>query len=152
MFFIKDLPTQDILNSYDDIDPDINYKAVDKALCLLRNASLLLRELERYFARHNLSQTRFIILMLLDREREKEGLTAIELVAIMDISKTVVSKTLHALEKEGLVKSIENKKDARSKWLRLTEEGKEVLHSVLPGYYKVINDFMCEDNSFQNLS
>ncbi|MGH1351009.1 MAG: MarR family winged helix-turn-helix transcriptional regulator [Methyloligellaceae bacterium] len=148
MFFLKDLPTREMLNAYGDVYPDMKPDAVEKALILLRHASLLMRDLEKYFAKHSLSQTRFIILILLDRQPDQDGLTAIDLVSKMDISKTVISKTVHSLEKEGLIKISEHKHDARSKWLRLTVSGKKVLSDVLPGYYKIINDFM-ENNDTQ---
>ncbi len=142
MFFLKDLPTREMLNSYGEVYPDMKPDAVEKALILLRHASILMRDLEKYFAGHNLSQTRFIILILLDRQPAQNGLTAIDLVSKMDISKTVISKTVHSLEKEGFIKVSEHKHDARSKWLRLTASGKKVLNDVLPGYYRVINEFM----------
>ncbi len=149
MFFLKDLPTKEMLNSYGEVFPDMKPDVVEKALILLRHASLLMRELEKYFAKHSLSQTRFIILILLDRQPGQDGLTAIELVSKMDISKTVISKTLHSLEKEGLVTASEHKHDARSKWLRLTTRGKHILHDVLPGYYGVINEFMESSGKIQ---
>lgn len=139
---MKDLPTKEMLASYKKEFPEMRPEAVEAALIFMRQASLLLRDLEKYFAQHGLSQTRFLILILLDREANQEGLMAMDLVAKMDVSKTVISKTVHALEKEGLIKSEEHKQDARSKWLTLTTKGKKLLYDVLPGYYRIINRFM----------
>ena len=93
MFFLKDLPTKEMLASYKKEFPEMRPEAVEAALIFMRQASLLLRDLEKYFAQHGLSQTRFLILILLDREANQEGLMAMDLVAKMDVSKTVISKT-----------------------------------------------------------
>lgn len=144
MFFLKDLPTQDMLQGYNARFPAMEAETVEAALKLLRRASLLLRELEAYFARHGLSQTRFLILVLLDRDPAVEGLSATEISEKLDISKPIVTNTLKALAGDGLLKTAANKEDRRARWITLTAKGRKRLHALLPGYFKVIQDFMAQ--------
>ncbi len=142
MFFLKDLPTQDMLQGYAARFPAMDPPTVEDALKLLRRASLLLRELEGYFAAQGLSQTRFLILILLDRDLGVQGLSATAIAGKLDISKPIVSNTLKALAGEGLLDITENPEDRRARWVTLTAKGRRRLHALLPGYFALIQDFM----------
>lgn len=142
MFFLKDLPTQDMLQGYQARFAVMDAPTVESALKLLRRASLLLRELEAYFAAHRLSQTRFLILVLLDRDPTVEGLSVTEIAGKLDISKPIVTNTLRALAADGLLKIVTNEDDLRARWVTLTARGRKRLHKVLPGYFELIQDFM----------
>lgn len=141
MFFLKNLPTRQILEAYAKRFPNMNVEWVETALSTLRSASLLLRRLEAYFAEHGLSQTRFLILILIDRESEKTGLTATEIVEQLDISKPVVSTTLKSLVREGLIESFPNEKDARSRLFGLSQQGKNKIDALMPGYYELLHEY-----------
>ena len=142
MFFLKELPTRQMLNSYQKLFPDMKIDMVETALLLLRQASLLLRELDAYFAKHNLSQLRFFVLIVLDRELESSGLMPSEMAARIDVSRPVMTRTLQTLSDDGLLDFGEHGEDGRAKLIRLTAKGRRILHKVLPGYYRVIENFM----------
>ncbi len=142
MFFLKDLPTQDMLEGYQARFPVMDAPTVETALKLLRRASQLLRELEAYFAKHRLSQTRFLVLVLLDRDPKVEGLSVTEIAGKLDISKPIVTNTLKALAAEDLLKIIANEDDLRARWVTLTARGRKRLHKILPGYFELIQAFM----------
>lgn len=141
MFFLKKLPTRDILETYAKRFPNMNVEWVEEALSRLRSASVLLRKLEAYFADRGLSQTRFLILILIDRESDKIGLTATEIVEQLDISKPVVSNTIKSLVREGLIESSPNEKDARSRLFSLSQEGKNKIDALMPGYYEILHEY-----------
>jgi DNA-binding MarR family transcriptional regulator len=147
MFFLKELPTRQILESYRQRFPAMNVNAVDEALRLLRRASLLLRELEANFASHGLSQTRFLIMIVLDRESERPGLLPSELADKLDISRPVVTDTVHAMKAAGLLTSAAVAGDGRAKLLSLTASGRARLDAVLPGYYAIISAFMDRESA-----
>lgn len=114
----------------------------DKVLCALRKmrtVSLLIRDLEAYFARQELSQLRFLTLIIIDREPERDSLAASEIAERLDVSRPVVTRTLQALEKSGLIAISCNEDDARSRMVRLTELGKAKLTEVLPGYFAILH-------------
>jgi len=142
MFFLKELPTRQMLEVYQKHFPDMKIDTVASALRLLRQASLLLRELDTYFAKHDLSQLRFLILVVLDREIDREGLMASEVAARIDVSRPVMTRTLKMLSIDGLLDFDEHDGDGRAKLIRLTSKGRRTLQKVLPGYYREIEQFM----------
>lgn len=144
MFFLKELPSRAILESYAERFPQMEVDAVEKALVMLRNASLLLRELEAYFATHWLSQTRFLILIVIDREPERDGLLPSEIADRLDISRPVVSDTVKALQMDGLLEAAKVERDGRAKLICLTSAGRARLEQLLPGYYEIIGRFMAD--------
>ena len=79
MFFLKELPSRQMVDGYADQFADVDVDRVLDALRLMRRASLLIRELEAYFARHDLSQLRFLMMILIDREPERNCLAASEM-------------------------------------------------------------------------
>lgn len=150
MFFLKDLPTQRMLQGYHDRYPAMDMSAVDGALRLLRRGSLLMRELEAYFVLHGLSQTRFLILIVIDRGPEQKGLLPSEIADKLDVSRPVVTDTIKAMERAGLLSSIRSAEDGRAKRVLLTAKGSAILAELLPGYFNLISAFMirCADAEF----
>ncbi|WP_259956863.1 MarR family winged helix-turn-helix transcriptional regulator [Leisingera caerulea] len=109
------------------------------ALVMMRRASLLIRRLDGYFAAHGLSQLRFLVLIVIDREPERQSLTPNEIAQRIDISKPVLSRTLHALEQDSLIQLAASRTDRRSKEVFLTAEGRQRLHDLLPGYFSILS-------------
>ncbi|WP_435660321.1 MarR family winged helix-turn-helix transcriptional regulator [Leisingera caerulea] len=109
------------------------------ALVMMRRASLLIRRLDGYFAAHGLSQLRFLVLIVIDREPERQSLTPNEIAQRIDISKPVLSRTLHALEQDSLIQLAASRTDGRSKEVFLTAEGRQRLHDLLPGYFSILS-------------
>ncbi|MER2268762.1 MarR family winged helix-turn-helix transcriptional regulator [Methylobacterium oxalidis] len=141
MFFLRELPTRRMLQRYRDEFPEMETRDVAEALHLLRRASLLMRELEAYFAAHSLSQTRFLTLIVIDRELERDGLLPSEIADRLDVSRPVVTDTIRTLVKAGLL-SVEGARDGRTKRVVLTLEGRAALARLLPGYFRLISGFM----------
>nr|WP_246733383.1 MarR family transcriptional regulator [Methylobacterium sp. BTF04] len=139
---MKELPTRQMLETYSERYPGMNAEAVAEALRLLRRGSLLMRELDAYFTGHTLSQTRFLVMIVIDRELERKSLLASEIADRLDISRPVVTETVKALSQAGLLSSIPDPEDGRAKRITLTPNGQAVLASLLPGYFAIIADFM----------
>lgn len=145
MFFLKDLPSQQMVETYAGAygaDPQEVYGA----LVMMRRASLLIRKIEGYFATHGLSQLRFLVLIVVDREPEDQSLTPNEISQRIDVSKPVMTRTLQSLEKDRLITLTTNPADGRSKQVKLTPLGQERLHSSLPGYYQILSEEMKEQD------
>ena len=146
MFFLKELPTRQMLESYEARYSDMNADAVADALVLLRRGSLLMRELDAYFTVHGLSQTRFLVMIVIDREPELGGLLASEIADRLDVSRPVVTETVKALARAGLLNSAQAPEDGRAKRISLTPSGQAALSDLLPGYFAIIADFMARDD------
>ncbi|MCW8128037.1 MarR family transcriptional regulator [Microbulbifer halophilus] len=142
MFFLKELPSREMMERYGSRYPEMNVNAVSDALVMMRRASLLIRELEAYFARFDLSLLRFLILIIIDREPGKEALTMGEIKERVDVSKPVMTRTIKTLDSDGLVAVSHRGADRRSKLVLLTESGRRTLDKVLPGYFELIGNFM----------
>jgi DNA-binding MarR family transcriptional regulator len=145
VFFLKELPTRQMLHNYGVRYRELDVDAVDSALRLLRRASLLIRELEAYFADRGTSQTRFLTMIVIDRELNQAGLLPSEIACRLDISRPVVTETIKALERGDLLYSCREAGDGRAKRMSLTKEGRAVLDNLLPGYFALIADFMAKN-------
>lgn len=144
MFFLKELPTRKMLEAYHDQFPAMNVDNVQAALYMLRRASILMRVLDIYFSNHGLSQLRYLIMVVLDREKGCEGLMASDVADRLDVSRPVMTRTLQTLASEGMLAVETHGVDARAKLIRLTNVGHKKLYEVLPGYYQLIDTFMKE--------
>ncbi|MFS4582628.1 MarR family winged helix-turn-helix transcriptional regulator [Phaeobacter sp. C3_T13_0] len=137
MFFLKELPSQKMVAGYADAhggDPD----HITDTLVMMRQASLLIRRLETYFASHKLSQLRFLVLIVIDRELDRQSLKPNEIAQRIDVSKPVLTRTLQSLQTDGLVQISSSKSDGRSKEIALTPAGYNRLQQLLPGYFKIL--------------
>lgn len=152
MFFLKELPTRQMLQNYRERYPRMDTEAVGDALYLLRRGSLLMRKLDAFFASRELSQTRFLVLIVIDREPEKKGLLASEIADRLDVSRPVVTDTVKALAKAGLLDHAPVREDRRAKRISLTTSGQAVLAETLPGYFALIADFMAKGGAEEGAS
>ena len=138
VFFLKDLPSRRMVSGYADRFEGVDPARVAGALSLMRAASVLIRELEAYFAAHDLSQLRFLVLIVIDREPDRKSLSVSEIANRLDVSRPVLTRTLRSLEEARLVAVTRNEDDARSKELSLTKAGSAKLKAVLPGYFAIL--------------
>lgn len=141
MFFLKDLPSRRMIEGYAGrfgVDP----ASVEDGLAMMRRASLMIRRLDAYFDGHGLSQLRFLFLIVIDREAERDSLSVGEITERLDVSGPVVARTLRALLEAGLVTKAADEADSRIRHVALTERGKERLEAVLPGYFRIIAEEM----------
>ncbi|WP_264213010.1 MarR family winged helix-turn-helix transcriptional regulator [Leisingera thetidis] len=141
MFFLKDLPSRQMVETYAapyGADP----AHVIAALRMMRSASLLIRRIEAYFAAQGLSQLRFLVLIVIDREPERKSLAPNEIAQRIDVSKPVMTRTLQSLQKDALISISANPSDKRSKEVALTPKGRQRLQDTLPGYYKILSEGM----------
>ncbi len=114
---------------------------IAQTLSMLRKASQLGRQLDAYFSAQNLSQLKFLILVVIDREPDTDHLRQSEVNQRLDVSKPVLHRTVMAMIDAGLLERSEDLNDARAHKLSLTEAGKTTLKAILPGYFQVISDF-----------
>lgn len=127
-----------MVEGYADRFIDLDPSKVLAALDTMRTASQLIRELEAYFASHDLSQLRFLAMIVIDREPERNALTAGEIAERLDVSRPVLTRTLQTLDEAGLVAISKNGSDARSKEIALTPDGEKKLAMVLPDYFRIL--------------
>ncbi|BBM01098.1 MarR family winged helix-turn-helix transcriptional regulator [Microbulbifer sp. GL-2] len=142
MFFLKELPSQQMVEGYTKQFSVKDPAAIQDALTMMRDASLLLRELESYFSEHSTSQLRFLVLIVIDREPQKQSLLASEIAERIDVSRPVMTRTLKSMLENKLITMEADSSDGRAKSIALSKSGKLFLKKILPGYYQVISSFM----------
>lgn len=142
MFFLKELPTKTMIDKYTTHLSGHEKNSIAEALSIMRKASLLERNIETYFSTYNLSQLRFLILIVIDREADRTSLYAHEIASRLDVSRPVLTRTLKKLIEDGLLISNDDEIDKRTKKISLTEKGLSCLSEVLPGYFNEINMLM----------
>ncbi len=142
MFFLKELPTDSMVKEYVSKTGVGNSETITGALSMMRKASQLIRLVDAYFSSHNLSQLKFLILVVIDREPDIESLRQSEINRRLDVSKPVLNRSVSSLLETGLLKRIEDKEDFRAYKLALTEKGKSTLKKIMPEYFKIISEFM----------
>lgn len=128
-----------MVEGYADRFEGVNPAKVLEALELMRAGSILVRDVEAYFAKQGLSQLRFLALILIDREPDRSALAASEIAEKLDVSRPVVTRTLQNLEQAGLVEIAASEHDARSKQVSLTRSGEQKLKEALPGYFSILH-------------
>ena len=111
---------------------------VTNQLIMMREASILVRKLDSYFTNHDMSQLKFLILMVIDRELDRDWLYAVEISERLDVSKPVLSRAIKTLTDNGLLLTSKDSKDKRATVLTLTDMGKNKLERLLPDYFKIL--------------
>lgn len=138
MFFLQDLPSLEMIDRYASQHAAGKAREIERTLHTLRAASRLIRVLDAYFARHDFSQLRFLILMVIDRDPERDSFTFSEIAAKTDVSKPVMSRTIRSLVESGLLVEEADEDDGRVRHYSLSPLGKEKLASLLPDYFALL--------------
>jgi len=107
-------------------------------LQLLRTAETLWEASRVFFARWELSPSQFNVLNLL--HGRPTGCSQVELSRDLIMHRSNVTGLVDRLERRGLVSRKEFPKDRRAYRVILTNEGTELLHDILPQYYRAAED------------
>ena len=138
MFFLKELPSRRMVEGYAELNPSLDVDAARNALRSMRQASLMVRQIEACLAEHGLSQLRFLVLIVIDREPDRDHLGVTEIANRLDVSKPVVTRTLSRLVADDMIRIETDPADARAKLVRLTAEGRAKLEAVLGPYFALL--------------
>lgn len=142
MFFLKELPSRETLERYHERFAQMQLDVVAEALQLMKKGSLLIRRIDEYFAKRFFSQLRYLTLVVIEREPDRDMMIVTELAANLDVFKPVMPRTLKALVDDGFIRIFRDEKDRRVRLVMLTQTGRDMLESVLPGYYETIQNVM----------
>ena len=146
MFFLQDLPDDDTLREFAQRYPEMDASAVNVCLKLLRIGSDLLAGFEAMLSKHNLSQGRFLTLIVLSRARD-EALNPSLLAEKVGVTRATMTGLLDGLEREGLIERVFAQGDRRKIVIRLTAIGLNRLETMLPDYYRRIAGLMMNVNA-----
>jgi len=135
MFYLMDQPTReqfmDLARRYEDMEPD----AVRAMVRLLRVGSDLMDAFDRMLGRYGLSQSRFLVLLVLNRD-PSAPLSPSEISSRVGVTRATMTRLLDGLAREGLILRRPHGQDGRRQDLSLTEKGLKLLERILPDYWR----------------
>lgn len=141
MFYLRDLPNYEFIRKRTERYPEIDPAALEATLVLARVAVDMLQAFDVYLARHGISQGRFSILMLLNRDPE-QGISPSDLAARTGVTRATVTGLLDGLERERMISREHVEQDRRMVQVRLTEQGRKFLEEIAPDYYRRVAGLM----------
>jgi DNA-binding MarR family transcriptional regulator len=107
----------------------------------MRVGSDLLDGLEAYLASKGMSQGKFTILMLLNRDPDA-GASPSDLADRSGVTRATITGLLDGLSREKLVSREDDRGDRRKAVVRLTARGRKLLDTILPEYYRHVAELM----------
>lgn len=142
MLLLKDLPKYECLLAHSRRYPDLDPSAVEAFLHLLRASTDVFEAFTQYFGtKYAISQGRFLVMMLLNRDPEKPCNPA-ELAERAGVARATMTGLIDTLERDELVTREMAHEDRRMMQVRLTTKGRNFLDRMLPDYYRRIAALM----------
>lgn len=135
---LKDLPRYECLLEAAKEFPDLDPSACEAFLHLLRAGDESARVVETQLARHNITQGRFGVLMILLNRCEGDAPTLgpAELADAAGVSRATMTGLIDTLERDGLVTREPDTVDRRMMLVCLTAKGRSLLQTILPDHFK----------------
>lgn len=135
---IKNLPRYDCLMEAAKLFPDLDPSACEVFLHLMQAGDDAFRVVDSHLAEHNISQGRFMVLMLLLNKltRCPHPRTPAELADLAHVTRATMTGLVDTLERDGLVKREPDPDDRRMMSVTLTPKGQALLEAILPQHFK----------------
>ena len=141
LLMLKDVPRYECLLKAAEKYPTLNPSASEAFLHLLRTGDAVFAAEGAHLAKHDISQGRFTVLMLLNRCSDQPS-TPAELADEAGVARATMTGLVDTLEKDGLVTRKNDSADRRAILVQLTRSGRKLLDRVLPGYFASVTKMM----------
>ena len=112
------------------LHPEFDTAVIDLTGRILRGAAVISRAGDDFLARYALTRGEFDLLSALRRADEPRSPGDLRTVSLA--SGPAITKRLKALEQRGLVVRSPNPVDGRGAFIRLTDDGRELIDTVFP--------------------
>ena len=140
-FLLTQLPRYECLEERSLRYPDLDAGSVHATITLMHVAQEVFDGFNAQFDRHNISQGRFLVLMILDRHFQRP-LAPSEIAEMIGVARATITGLLDGLEKDGMVARQPHPEDRRALTIQLTAKGREFLDGMLPAHYRRIAGLM----------
>ena len=141
LLMLKDVPRYECLLKAAEKYPTLNPSASEAFLHLLRTGDAVFAAEGAYLARHEISQGRFMVLMLLNRCAEQPS-TPAELADEAGVTRATMTGLVDTLVKDRLVTRTNDSADRRTVLVQLTQPGRKLLAQMLPGYFASVTKML----------
>jgi DNA-binding MarR family transcriptional regulator len=143
MFLLRDLPKYESIRQQSERYPQIDPRAVEAFLVLWRTATDTLSAFECFLGKHGMSQGKFTVLMILNRNPE-QGVNPSELADRAGVTRATMTGLLEGLEREKLISRQGDRVDRRRAVVRLTPAARTMLDGLLPDYFSQLHLLMTD--------
>ncbi len=135
---IKNVPRYECLLEAAKLFPDLDPSATEVFLHLMQAGDDAFRVTGSHLAEHNISQGRFMVLMLLLNKMTNcaHPRTPAELADLSHVTRATMTGLIDTLERDGLVKREPDQNDRRMMSVTLTPKGAALLQAILPPHFK----------------
>ena len=135
---IKSLPRYECLIEAAKLFPDLDPSACEVFLHLMQAGDEAFRVVDAHLAEHNISQGRFMVLMLLLNKVTNcsQPRTPAELADLSHVTRATMTGLIDTLERNGFVTREPDLIDRRMMSVALTEKGRILLQQILPPHFK----------------
>ncbi len=142
---LKDLPRYKCLVAASKQFPDLDPSACEAFMHLTRAGDEVWRVMSGHFSSHDITQGRFLVMMLLLETKGTDCLrpsSPAELADLASVSRATITGLLDTLERDGFVRRVPDPEDRRHMGVHLTAAGEAFMHALLPEHFQLINDLM----------
>lgn len=119
----------------------VDASACEAALRLLQTANDVVDVFCRYLASHQMSQGRFTVLMILNRDPNRQVMPT-ELAELCSVTKATMTGLIDGLSRDGLVVRRSAPGDRRATLVGLSKKGRTHLDRMLPAHFKRVAALM----------
>jgi DNA-binding MarR family transcriptional regulator len=141
MILLKEVPKFECLLERSKTYPDLDPSAMEAFMHFLTTGTAVFEELNAMHSRHNISEGRFGVMVLLNRDLDKPKNPA-ELADCAQVTRATMTGLIDTLERDGFVKREHAPDDRRMMLVQLTTKGCDFLESILPIYFRRVNSVM----------
>lgn len=115
--------------------PELDAACISSALVVFRTSHEITLALDAHYARHGITRGRFVVLMLLFRERG-HGLSPAALAEEAGVTRATMTGLLDTLTKDELVRREADPDDRRAFIVHMTKRGEKLLRAMLPDHFR----------------
>jgi DNA-binding MarR family transcriptional regulator len=137
VLLLKEVPKYECLLERSKRYPDLDPSAMEAFLHLLRTSTEVIDALGDLLAHFEISQGRFVVLILLNRDPGKPANPA-DLADRANVTRATMTGLIDTLARAGFVTREAAATDRRMMLVRLTAEGRRFLDRILPDYFRRI--------------
>jgi DNA-binding MarR family transcriptional regulator len=141
ILLLKEVPKYECLLERAKCCPELDPSATEAFLHLLRTSTDISEVFDAIHASHNISQGRFVVLMLLSHDPERPANPG-DLADRSNVTRATMTGLIDTLERDGFVKREHAPDDRRMMSVRLTDEGRAFLDKILPEHFRRIASLM----------
>ena len=142
---LKDTPRYECLAEMGKLFPDMDPSSSYAFLHLIKTTDDVWRVMHEHLANHNITQGRFLVLMLLMEKPDVDyrcPSTPAEIAEMASVSRATVTGLLDSLERDGFISRSPDPSDRRVTTIAITDSGRAFMAKILPPHFRILAHLM----------